>query len=112
MKRRNIFLLAILLLGWYAANSQNVANEIANKIAQRMKDSLHLNESVKNRIYAINMQLHNQKMAARQQHARQDSLGIYIQRIENTRDSLYHKVLSENQYLIYRQKKRKLVNNN
>ena len=94
------------------AGQQNSAHQLAQKMAQKMKDSLSLTDAQKNQLYNINMQLHNQKMNIRQQYKAGDSLGYYLQRVENTRDSLYHQVLSGEKYLLYRQKKTRLINNN
>jgi hypothetical protein len=92
--------------------AQTPAEQLAVKIAQKMKDSLSLTELQKSQLYEINIQLNNSKSAARQQYTGSDSLGIKIQKIENTRDSLYSQILTEPQFLLYRQKKRNLVNNN
>ena len=111
MKKR-IFLTAITCICVFIINAQNTPQEIANHIAQKMKDTLRLNGQQKNSIYNINMQLHNQKMIARQQYAGSDSLGIRLQQLENTRDSLYHPVLTWQQYIQYREKKKNLVSSN
>ena len=107
-------LIALLLLATvFRAEAQSTpAEQIASKIARKMKDSLTLNSDQEQQAYDANMQLHSLKMQARQHYANTDSLGVHIQRIENTRDSLYHSFLTANQYLLYRHKKKNLVNNN
>lgn len=87
------------------------ATQLANKIGQKMKDSLGLTGQQKNDIVNINMNLFNQKKAARQQHP-SGEVTYYLQKIENTRDSLYRLVLPAEKYSLYKQKKTKLVNNN
>jgi hypothetical protein len=77
-----------------------------------MTDSLGLSQAQKDSIYSINIHLHNLKMDARQHYAESDSVVIKIQKIENKRDSLYHSVLNGEQFLIYQNKKKNLVNNN
>jgi len=109
------FILIICLLSGFSVNvkAQNtVATQLAEKIAQKMKDSLLLSESQKEQLYTINLQLSDRKSAVRQQYATSDSLGIKIQLVEKTRDSLYKAVLTEQQFILYRQKKKNLVNNN
>jgi len=54
------------------------------------------------------MQLHQQKMVMRQLHQGSDSLNYYVQRVENTRDSLYHTILTDDKYFLYKQKKEHL----
>jgi hypothetical protein len=96
----------------YSVNAQTAAEQLADKIAVKMKDSLSLSSEQKGQLYTINIQLSNQKASVRQQYAGTDSLQLKMQRVENTRDSLYRSVLGEEKYLLYRQKKRNLVNNN
>lgn len=106
-----ISILICLFMG-QKLTAQTPAEEIANRIAQRMKDTLLLTDSQRIQIYQINLQLSQQKDAMRSQHAGTDSLRFKIQQIENTRDNFYRTVLSDEKYLLYRQKKRALVNNN
>lgn len=94
------------------SDAQTVREQLSIKIAERMKDSLSLSTEQKNRIYSINLQLHTQKQNYRQQYSNADSLQYHIQRVESSRDSLYKSVLTSDQYLLYRQKKRNLINNN
>lgn len=90
----------------------NPAQDISSRIANKMRDTLSLFSAQRDSIYSINIELHNRKQLVRQQYSNMDSLRIKIQAIENTRDSLYRTVLSEEKYLMYRQKKRNLVSNN
>jgi len=110
MKIAILFLCIFLSVG--ATAQSDHANQLANKIAQKMKDSLNLSGQQKNNIKDINMNLYEQKKAKRLQHPGSDSLRYFLQRIENKRDTLYSAVLSPQQYLLYKQKKRYLVNNN
>jgi len=103
----------ILVMTGSAFAQQSPAEEIADKIAKKMKDSLQLTTAVQSQLYNVNLQLHGQKMAVRQQYAASsDTLTMMIQRVENTRDSLYRAVLQdEDKYLLYKQKKRNLISN-
>lgn len=105
-------LVLTLLLSVAFCNGQSPAETLANKIAGKMKDTLSLTDSQRIQVYNINMQLHNQKIAIRQQYAGSDSLNAKIQSVENTRDSMYHIILADEKYTLYLQKKINLVNNN
>ncbi len=108
-----IFVTTILLL--ITANclyAQSAGEQLSDKIATKMKDSLDLSIGQRGQVFAVNMQLHNQKMAIRQQYSNPDSLRAKLQRVEGMRDSLYKQVLTNEQYMLYRQKKSVLVNNN
>jgi len=102
--------LGAITIALKAQNSQ--AENLAQKIAQKMKDSLSLSDVQKSQIYAINMQLHHQKMEIRSQYTEHDVLRHYLQMVENKRDSLYRSVLPEAKYSVYKEKKRNLVSNN
>lgn len=82
---------------------------VTEKITNRLADSLNLNVSQKKRIFEINTDLQNAKADVRKQYNQPDSIGKYIQRVENTRDSLYRQVLNAEKYQIYLQKKRNLI---
>ena len=110
--KRIIILSAFSFLSALAIAQNDPANQLANKIAQKMKDSLNLTGLQKNEIKDINMNLYEQKKTVRLQHRGSDSLRIFLQRIENKRDTLYSAILSQQEYLLFKQKKRNLVNNN
>jgi hypothetical protein len=105
-----------ILFTFFLLNSVNskaqTAEDFAKRIAEKMKDSLSLTDDEQSRLYDINMLLHQQKVIAREQYEGNDSLGIKIQNIENTRDSLYREVLHEDRFILYKQKKTALINNN
>jgi outer membrane lipoprotein-sorting protein len=110
---KTLLTIAIVLIITMAAKAQSSpAADLANRIAQKMKDTLDLSAQQKTQIYTINMQLHYRKMSFRQQYAGTDSVRFYLQRVENTRDSLYHGVLSDEKYLLYQGKKINLVTSN
>jgi hypothetical protein len=84
---------------------------VAHRIAKKMKDTLDLTGNQRNQIYTININLHQQKIIARNQHPGNDSLTtVAVQAVENKRDSLYQGVLPLIKYNLYRQKKRNLLN--
>jgi hypothetical protein len=86
--------------------AQTPGEHLAEKVAKKMKDTLSLTEAQKGEIHAINLQLYTQKQMVFQKYtSAADSLRFYIQRIENTRDTLYSTVLSQEKYIVYKQKK-------
>ncbi|NML23884.1 hypothetical protein HHL16_23590 [Pseudoflavitalea sp. G-6-1-2] len=89
--------------------AQSPGEQVAAKIAKKMKDSLALTEEQRVAIYDINMQMHNKKMPLFIKYKGTDSLRILLQRIENSRDTLYSAVLPPEKYLLYKQKKTVLV---
>jgi hypothetical protein len=107
-------ILFVLLMGGFShlSTAQTPAESIASKIADKMKDSLSLTQAVRDQIYTINMNLHAQKMNSRAVYLDPSDLRPQLQKIENTRDSLYRTVLSAEKFQLYQQKKRSLVNNN
>lgn len=106
--KKYIFLTGFLFpVFLYAQNQEPEA--IARLFATRMKDSLALSAQQATFIYNINMQLNHAKMQARQSFTQMDSLRRQIQKIENTRDSLYSTVLDTAQYRRYREKKNSLI---
>lgn len=113
MKKKLWLLIVTTLVTNAALHAQSPPAELlASRIADRMRDSLSLSAGQRTSIYTINMQLHERKMNVRQQHASAPGeWGALIQRIENTRDSLYRPLLGEEKYLLYRQKKHNLVTN-
>lgn len=101
----------VLIVAAAAAKSQTaVADSVAQKISGKMKDTLELSDGQRVQLYQLNLQLHEAKMIKRQLYTG-DSLQIYIQRIEGTRDSLYRQVLTHEQHILYLQKKNNLINN-
>ncbi|MDA3613494.1 hypothetical protein [Polluticaenibacter yanchengensis] len=78
-----------------------------------MKDSLGLTSLEVTRVSMVNADLEDKKSAARQQYGPQaDSVQYHIQRIENTRDSLYQQALPVYKFTLYKQKKTNLISNN
>ena len=105
-------LLTITVLQAQATTNTNAVN-VATKIAKKMQDSLQLTTVQKNQLYDVNMTLHNQKQAARVLYATTPTaLNTKLQTIERTRDSLYLPILTNTEYIKYKQKKRNLVSNN
>lgn len=90
----------------------NSPQQLANKIANKMKDTLGLSEPQRNHIYTINMQLHVKKKNSPGHFYHQDTTSVHSIKLEKLRDDLYKGVLTPSQYILYRQKKQQLVFNN
>ncbi len=112
--KKTIILILLISCTFFSRAQSGQAEILSEKIAQKMFDSLSLTGDQKKRIYHTNMFLYHQKTNAWKQFENQDSiLRVHIQRIENSRDSLYKRIIAdENKYNLYRQKKRFLVSNN
>lgn len=114
MKSLLLFLFT-MLIGITSMKAQDAtanANALASKIAGKMKDSLSLSVDQASRVKAINLRLSEEKMQKRQQHKEMSELRQQLQKVENTRDSLYKTILTVQQFQLYKQKKRTLVSNN
>ncbi len=114
MKTAYLFILIAFLFTSVVVNAQNTnpGIQLANHIADKMKDSLNLTNGERNQVYAINIQINTRKANVRQQYTNTDSIGYYLQRIESKRDTMYHAVLPTLKYLLYKEKKRNLVRAN
>lgn len=111
MNKKYFFLSCMCLLTWCSTLRAQAQTPDRNRIiAQRMKDSLALSGEQQDKIYAINVQMDNAKLAYYKQHGQTSALRANMQKIESSRDSLYKPVLTEQQFLLYRQKKYLLVN--
>jgi hypothetical protein len=103
--------IVVVLLFSRAFTQTSPAEQVSEKIARKMKDTLHLSVRAKQQIFGINMKLHQQSYALRRIYYNRDSLQVQMQKIENTRDALYSSVLSNEQFQLYKKKKKNLVNN-
>jgi hypothetical protein len=107
-------LLLIIFLGLSVRSygQSSIAETIATKIADKMRDSLGLNTAQRDQVLQVNRQLAGRKQEARSCYNHSDSLSFVIQQIEFSRDSLYRAVLTAEQMSRYKQKKRYLIANN
>lgn len=103
--------ICVVLFSTTSAQSQPSV-ELANKIADKMKDTLQLSLQQRQQVFAINLQLANQKKEVLRSYQNRDSIGHHLQRIETNRDSLYNPLLTPDQFLLYKSKKRVLVTAN
>lgn len=103
---------AILTKAQSTEQKQDQGERLAKKIAKQLKDSLNLTGSEMNQLFTINLSIHQQKKQLMSSGQNREVIGKGLQRIENTRDSLYKQVIPANKFELYRSKKRNLVNNN
>lgn len=91
----------------------DIGEQRSQNLARRMMDTLGLTTQQRDSIYAINMRIHTRKMQYWKQYANSegDPLTYFLQITENTRDSLYKAVLTPDQMILYREKKRYLFKN-
>jgi len=116
MKIKNIIItltVCLLALSINAIAQDNLAAiKTASKVAQNMADTLNLNESERLQIYNINMDLYRQEKLIMESNLPKDSIESSLQKIENKRNGLYKAILTNEKYLIYKQKKRFLLRTN
>jgi hypothetical protein len=110
--KKILIIILLITVSFCSKAQQTYAQQYSYKITEKMKDTLLLSESVKTRLYNINIDLQNKKAAVWQQYTNPDSLSVHLQQIENSRDSLYEFLFSNQQMVIYKQKKNKLISNN
>lgn len=111
---KKIIIIAVLFFLVKANHSfgQNPGTQLANHIANKMRDTLGLTVGQRNQVFATNMLIHNRKMIVRQHTSNPDSLRSGLQREERKRDSLYQRILPAAKYQLYLQKKTSLVSSN
>jgi len=113
MKKIFVFtVLFLIVLISKAQQSQTPAAQVAHNIADKMKDSLSLTNQQRAQIFNINMDLNKQKTTARNSSQDRAVVTSELQKIESSRDSLYKAILTDAQYVLYRQKKRNLISSN
>jgi hypothetical protein len=109
MKNAIIILLCIFF-HFQNLNAQIAEGEkVAEKIANRLADSLSLNSNQRLKIQEINLSLHNQKMYQRTLSMPLDSLKRSLQLIENSRDDLYFFEMDSAQFSKYKANKKILI---
>lgn len=106
---KKILITALFGLFSSVTGAQSAAEQLADRIAQKMKDSLSLTDAQRQQIYTINMDITARKQAARAISNDRSHIGRQIQQIENSRDSLYKPVLGEEKFMLYKQKKTSLI---
>jgi hypothetical protein len=107
-----VFISLLLLICLTTYCQQSYSEQYSLKVVERMKDSLVLSEAAKVKVYNINLELQNEKAAIWKQYSDPDMIQMHLQNIENKRDLLYSSVLNNNQFILYKQKKKNVISNN
>ena len=110
MKVLMSFLLVVCAYG-VKGQTADSADLLAEKIANRMRDSLGLTVSIRDSIFVINKQINSEKKEKMTSSGDYETVRKQIQQIENKRDSLYQAVLPTEKFLLYKQKKALLIRN-
>lgn len=93
-------------------HSQSIASsQFVERVSYRMRDSLNLSKTQFKEIYGINQNLEAQKDSVWKKYHNVEFVNQGLQSVENTRDSLYHTVLTNQQFNLYLKKKILLINN-
>lgn len=118
---KKLYILFMLLLPGmhvlYAQENNKVkqrstASQMDQRIADKMKVTLDLDQQQWEKILKINQELSEQKKNAFKSSSDRNIVGKELQRIEDERDKKYRSILSEKQQELYIQKKKYLLNSN
>jgi predicted Holliday junction resolvase-like endonuclease len=107
-----IIILAISINTNIQGQTESRGRNLEQKQSQRMEDSLQLTKTERLQIFKINSDIADQKSEVRKKTSDILELTKLTQQIENTRDSLYRIVLPKDKYVLYLEKKTKVLNNN
>lgn len=94
------------------SSADQVGERLAERIAGRIADSLKLPQTIKERLYSVNLLLHREKMVEMRSGGNRATVAAALQRIENRRDSLYKQILPAEQFAWYKERKGLLISNN
>ncbi len=111
MKKIIPVLIIIMALMSKAKAQDTSAITQASQIAQKMKDSLSLSDQQKSQIEAVTIGLQDLRANLHQLYTGR-ALNYYLLMAEDNRDTLYKNILPPEKYLLFRQKKANLFNNN
>ena len=110
---KNVVCILVLLFFYGYSQAQQAPDSVLRKradaAAMRMRDSLALNNAEFTRIQVVNFQLIKQKTTQMNRAESHEVKRQKIQRIENTRDSLYQKILPASKYERYLRLKHLLI---
>ena len=84
---------------------------LSHRITQKLADSLQISPDQRRQIHLANLWIDSSKVSVIRYHSR-DSLNIYMNRLERSRDSLFQHILTDKQFVRYGAHKRQWVLNN
>jgi septal ring factor EnvC (AmiA/AmiB activator) len=108
---KNILILKLsLFIVPLCSFSQTNQEKTSKYLVSILRDSLNLSENQVQDIYKINLTLEEQKKNVRSMEDLIDNKRKKVQKIENSRDSLYASVLNLKQFEAYKNRKSSLLN--
>ena len=111
--RKYISLVFLVTISFsYSFGQTSLSEQLAQRIANTMKDTIALSPFQTQKIYGINMNLNTRKLQARTISTDRAVVGEAIQAVERTRDSLYRIELTTTQYQLYLKKKKNIIKSN
>jgi len=111
--RTFIVMLCAFVIPFVACSQEDQAETLAKKIAQRLGDTLALSIQERADVLSANLSIVAQKKTVFLNEAMPDSVkAVKLQAIENTRDSLYRRIIGLERFEVYKNKKKSIVNNN
>jgi hypothetical protein len=90
---------------------QKNSEYLAKKMAKKLQDSLKLTNEEYFAIYESNIKIQQKKINAMALKMSRDSIGMQLQKIERSRDSIYGKILPITKLKSYIDNKRYYINN-
>jgi hypothetical protein len=111
MKIILILTLSLFILP-FCSFSQTNQEKISKYLVSILRDSLNLSDNQVQNIYKMNLTLEEQKNNVRSMEDLIDNKRKKVQKIENSRDSLYATVLNPIQFEAYKNRKSSLLNVN
>jgi hypothetical protein len=107
-----ILFLGIFKYSYSQENTPSHAELFAERIAQRMVDSVGVNAEARKKILEVNTKINKQKAEVWASYkGDMPSIQRHLQEIENSRDLLYRNILTESEFKIYRQRKKNIISN-
>lgn len=111
--KKILLLIGLLTISKTYVLAQDIPiTKLAKHISDKMSDSLGLTIQQRAKIFLINEDLAKQKEKARKKNVDRERIRKEMQLIEEFRDGLYKKILTKQQFTLYKQKKVRLVSAN
>lgn len=111
--KKILLLIGLLTISKTYVLAQDIPiTKLAKHISDKMSDSLRLTIQQRAKIFLINEDLAKQKEKARKKNVDRERIRKEMQLIEEFRDGLYKKILTKQQFTLYKQKKVRLVSAN
>lgn len=103
-------IIVVLFIAPLSIMAQTNQEKSSKYLADRLRDSLSLNGKQYQELFKINLSLEEQKKNVRSMDDQIDNKRKRVQKIENSRDSLYATILNAKQFESYKNRKSSLLN--